>query len=79
MKKVTGVEAWVVLDTTTGLPAVVNGVPQMGLPLDDADDLTDLQSTGRRGSVSNQELNSNKFCLPFDVQSWPVWAIQRRG
>jgi hypothetical protein len=31
-----------VLDTTTGLPAVVNGVPQMGLPLDDADDLTDL-------------------------------------
>jgi hypothetical protein len=42
MKKVTGVEAWVVLDTTTGLPAVANGVPQMGLPLDDADDLTDL-------------------------------------
>ena len=42
MKKVSGVEAWVVVDTTTGLTAVVNGAPQIGLTLDDADDLTDL-------------------------------------
>jgi hypothetical protein len=42
MKKVTGVDAWVVFDTTTDLPAVVKGVPQIGLSLDDADDLTDL-------------------------------------
>ena len=42
MNKVAGADAWVVLDTTTGLPAVVKGVPQIGLCLDDADDLTDL-------------------------------------
>jgi hypothetical protein len=42
MKKVTGAEAWVVLDSTTGFPAVVKGVPQIGLSVDDADDLTDL-------------------------------------
>jgi hypothetical protein len=42
MKKVTGVDAWVVLDTTTGFPAVVRDVQQIGLSLDDADDLTDL-------------------------------------
>jgi hypothetical protein len=40
MKKVTGVDAWIVLDTTTGFPAVVKDVPQIGLSLDDADDLT---------------------------------------
>jgi hypothetical protein len=42
MTKVPGDEAWGVFDTTTGLPALVKGVPQIGLPLDDADDLTDL-------------------------------------
>jgi hypothetical protein len=42
MSKVTGADAWVVVDTTTGLPAIVEGTPQIGLTLDDADDLTDL-------------------------------------
>lgn len=42
MTKVPGAAAWGVFDTTTGLPAVVKGVPQIGLSLDDADDLTDL-------------------------------------
>jgi hypothetical protein len=42
MEKVNGADAWVVVDTTTGFPAVLEGVPQVGLTLDDADDLTDL-------------------------------------
>ena len=42
MNKVAGADAWIVLDTTTGFPAVVKGIPQIGLSLDDADDLTDL-------------------------------------
>jgi hypothetical protein len=42
MTKVTGSEAWVVLDTTTGMPALAKGVAQIGLSLEDADDLTDL-------------------------------------
>ena len=42
MEKVTGADAWVVVDTTTGLPAIVEGAPQIGLALDQADDLTDL-------------------------------------
>jgi len=33
---------WTVYDTTTGLPAAVNGVTQIGLSLEDADDLADL-------------------------------------
>jgi hypothetical protein len=42
MEKVNGADAWVVVDTTTGFPAVLESVPQVGLTLDDADDLTDL-------------------------------------
>jgi hypothetical protein len=33
---------WTVYDIRTGLPAMVNDVPQTGLPLEDADDLADL-------------------------------------
>lgn len=33
---------WTVYDTTTDLPAEVNGFIQSGLPIDDADDLSDL-------------------------------------
>ena len=33
---------WTVYDTTTGLPAEVNGTAQIGLFLEDADDLADL-------------------------------------
>jgi hypothetical protein len=35
---------WTVYDTATGLPAEVNGMIQIGLVLDDADDLADLLS-----------------------------------
>ncbi len=35
-------EGWTVYDSTTGFPAAVNDVPQVGLALDDADDLADL-------------------------------------
>jgi hypothetical protein len=33
---------WTIYDTTTGLPAEVNDVVQVGLSLEDADDLADL-------------------------------------
>ena len=33
---------WTVYDTTTDLPAEVNGFIQIGLSADDADDLADL-------------------------------------
>ena len=33
---------WSVFDTQTGLPARVNDCPQIGMSLDDADDLADL-------------------------------------
>jgi hypothetical protein len=33
---------WTVFDIRTGSPAIVNHVPQTGLPLEDADDLADL-------------------------------------
>jgi hypothetical protein len=33
---------WTVYDILTGSPAMVNHVPQTGLPLEDADDLADL-------------------------------------
>jgi hypothetical protein len=33
---------WTVYDTATGLPAEVNDVAQVGLSLEDADDLADL-------------------------------------
>ena len=33
---------WTVYDTTTGLPTAVNDVVQVGLSLEDADDLADL-------------------------------------
>jgi hypothetical protein len=35
-------DSWTVYDTTTGLPAEVNDVIQVGLSLEDADDLADL-------------------------------------
>jgi hypothetical protein len=35
-------DRWMVVDTSTGLPASVNGVRQTGLPMEDADDLADL-------------------------------------
>jgi hypothetical protein len=35
-------DSWTVYDTTTGLPAEVNEVVQVGLSLEDADDLADL-------------------------------------
>ena len=35
-------DGWTVYDTTTGLPAAVNGVNQTGLSVEDADDLADL-------------------------------------
>jgi hypothetical protein len=35
-------DGWSVYDTTTGLPAEVNDVVQVGLSLEDADDLVDL-------------------------------------
>ena len=33
---------WTVYDIRTGSPAMVNDVPQISLPLEDADDLADL-------------------------------------
>jgi hypothetical protein len=33
---------WTVFDTETSTPIVVNGILQVGLSLDDADDLADL-------------------------------------
>jgi hypothetical protein len=33
---------WTVYDTTTGLPTDVNGMLQIGLSMEDADDLADL-------------------------------------
>jgi len=38
----TGCNGWTVYDTTTGLPAEVNGMLQIGLSMEDADDLADL-------------------------------------
>jgi len=38
----TGRNGWNVYDTTTGLPAEVNGMLQIGLSMHDADDLADL-------------------------------------
>lgn len=35
-------EGWTVYDTATSLPAAVNDLPQVGLSLEDADDLADL-------------------------------------
>src|SRR5580704_1603507 len=35
-------KGWTVYDTLTGLPAVINDVPQTSLALEDADDLADL-------------------------------------
>jgi hypothetical protein len=35
-------DSWMVIDTSTGSPASINGVWQVGLPLEDADDLADL-------------------------------------
>ncbi len=38
----TGPNGWTVYDTATRLPAEVNGIIQIGLSLEDADDLADL-------------------------------------
>ncbi len=38
----TGRNGWTVYDMTTGLPAEVNGMLQIGLSMQDADDLADL-------------------------------------
>jgi hypothetical protein len=35
-------DSWTLYDITTGLPAEVNDVVQVGLSLEDADDLADL-------------------------------------
>ena len=35
-------DGWAVIDTRTGMVAVVNDIPQNGKDLDDADDLADL-------------------------------------
>lgn len=37
-------EGWTVFDIWTGLPAEVKGVPQIGMDLEDADDVADLLS-----------------------------------
>jgi hypothetical protein len=37
-------DGWMVFDTMTGSPGSLNGVWQVGLPLEDADDLADLLS-----------------------------------
>jgi len=36
-----GADGWTVYDTATGEPARVNGVPQTGLDIQDADELVD--------------------------------------
>ncbi len=33
---------WTVYTVATGLPAVINGIPQVGKDMEDADDLVDL-------------------------------------
>ncbi len=40
--------AWTVYDTSTGRPAVLNGVPQTGLSLDEADDLAAVLNRAQR-------------------------------
>jgi hypothetical protein len=35
-------KGWTVYDTLTGLPALINDVPQSSLALEDVDDLADL-------------------------------------
>jgi len=35
-------DGWTVYDTVTGMPAAVNDATQIGLSLEDADDLADL-------------------------------------
>jgi hypothetical protein len=35
-------EGWTVYDVSTEEPATIDGVEQVGLPLDDADELADL-------------------------------------
>ena len=53
MEKVPGRDMWAVIDSVTHRPALVNDVPQIGLELDDADDLTDLLNRlDREASVS---------------------------
>jgi hypothetical protein len=41
-------EGWTVYDIFTGLPALVQDVPQTGLDMEDADDLADLLSLAER-------------------------------
>ena len=36
------INGWTVYDIRTGSPAMINDVPQTGLPLEDADNLADL-------------------------------------
>jgi hypothetical protein len=55
MEKLPGSDLWAVIDSITRKPALVNGVPQTNLDLDDADDLTDLLNRlDREASASNK-------------------------
>ena len=49
-------DTWTVYDVLTDLPAVVNGVPQVGLEMEVADDLVDLlnEITDEDGRVTKQ-------------------------
>jgi hypothetical protein len=40
--------AWTVVDLRTGRPAVLNGAPQTGLSLDEADDLAGVLNRAQR-------------------------------
>jgi hypothetical protein len=42
MEKLPGRDLWAVIDSVTHRPALVNDMEQIGLELDDADELTDL-------------------------------------
>jgi hypothetical protein len=55
MEKLPGSDLWAVIESITRKPALVNGVPQTNLDLDDADDLTDLLNRlDREASASNK-------------------------
>jgi hypothetical protein len=83
MEKVPGRDMWAVIDSVTHRPALVNDVPQIGLELDDADDLTDLlnrldQQARSRGFRQRKALrlriNSNVRELlgrRCDPRRWP--------
>ena len=69
---------WTVYTVATGLPAVVNGVPQVGKDVEDADNLVDLLHRLEDRGAGGDEAIGQQYCPLVDRQPFCTHAEATR-